>query len=481
MSSSKVLNYVLNRPRTDITLDLFEAERYAAAVVVQSLVGTLVYYSNKGEYEPRLAESWERTSPMSWKITLKKGLNCENGEEITPRSFAASLGRMIWSISQRNPIPVLRKLKGYDEFIREEEEGLKGLSFDEAHLYFEFETPVRSGFLEVLSFSPFGYISTENLTEDFKAWKDPSKFISSGPYQLDLFEMGKRIALKRNPKWTLPFEESAPDQIEFTFEIPKDRQTGHWIVDSALGDLRPPTWLKSFNLVPEYLNAILLGNLSKGYFSRAENRSAFKEHIDQARLNLPKNFGSHFRSNSFYLKLEETNKPAKTILKRPTKNSTSLIIEGRPPADGTSRFYAWQVLKSALERAHLSYEFNDNESSFEQISNQSFDLRMGSTSIGHGVEPWGIEIIFCSDLGIKLPDPSKRIASLVNQFENGAMDLEEFKKIFFNQIREDSAILPISHFGVQLFLSDSIYRKSLSPRLSIIRFDQLGLVDMRTS
>ena len=60
------------------------------------------------------------------------------------------------------------------------------------------------------------------------------------------------------------------------------------------------------------------------------------------------------------------------------------------------------------------------------------------------------------------------------------MELEEFKEIFFDQIREDSAILPVSQFGVQLFLSDCINRKPLSPRLSIIRFDQLGLADMRT-
>jgi MarR-like DNA-binding transcriptional regulator SgrR of sgrS sRNA len=87
MNQPKTLNYILTPNNIPITLNLYEAERYAPAVIVQQLIGNLVYYSNHGRYEPRISESWERVSPTQWDFKIKSGYTCENGEVITARSF----------------------------------------------------------------------------------------------------------------------------------------------------------------------------------------------------------------------------------------------------------------------------------------------------------------------------------------------------------------------------------------------------------
>src|SRR5688572_28555930 len=69
-AASLDLRYILWKPRAPITLNLFEAERYEAAVVVQPLIGNLVYYSNFGRYQPRLAQKWERVGPNVWSFEL---------------------------------------------------------------------------------------------------------------------------------------------------------------------------------------------------------------------------------------------------------------------------------------------------------------------------------------------------------------------------------------------------------------------------
>lgn len=470
-----VLNYVLYSPRGPITLDLFEAERYEAAVVVQQLVGTLVYYSNRGRYEPRLAKRWARLTPEKWQFELREGLTCENGEPISPQSFSESIVRILKIISSQNPVPILNKLKGYNEFVNGESRSLRGIHFDETSIYFEFTSPVRSGLVQMLSFATFGYICKENLSDDLTSWRNQESFISSGPYRAKEVKIGQEYVLERNPSWSAPYLENAPQVIRFTHNVPNAPQKGHWIVDSSRQDIPPPRWMTEYRLVPEYLNPILLGNLRKGYFSDPQRRLALAYAIDMNRDELPSQFGAHISSSSFYPNQQLTQSRRDSTSESLPLNKDPLIIEGKEPAEGTPAFYAWKVLKKTLEQKNLRFRFNNNETNVKMMTDQSFDIRLRGTSIGGEVEPWGIGLIFCSELGIKLPDPSGKICQLVEHYERDDIDLERFKAEFFRQVHDDAAILPISHFGVHLFFSDSIDLDSIIPAINIIRFDQLGL------
>jgi hypothetical protein len=106
---------------------------------------------------------------------------------------------------------------------------------------------------------------------------------------------------------------------------------------------------------------------------------------------------------------------------------------------------------------------------------QKYDLRMRAPSIGGGFEPWAIASLFCSPLGSGLPDPTGKICKLFPKYENDELSIQDLEGTFLKQIERDSAILPIAHFGLQWYLSPGVKRDSISPLVSIIRFDDLEL------
>ncbi len=192
-----------------ITMDAFETEIYEAAIVVQPLVGTLVYYSNHGRYEPRLAKSWNKIDEYTWKFELVPGAKCENGEAITPVSFKRSIERSIKRLSSY-PIPILSTLVGYRKFL-DGSKTIDGITSTTSTISFKFGTSVRSGLIQVLSFTPFGYICDENLNPN-GTWKDKTKFISSGPYKVKEVQIGERYVIEKNPLWPNAFSDQSPAQ-----------------------------------------------------------------------------------------------------------------------------------------------------------------------------------------------------------------------------------------------------------------------------
>lgn len=482
--ANRELHYIILQPRQDITLNLFEAELYEPAIIVQQLIGTLIYYSNKGRYEPRLAESWNYDETLNtWTFKLKKGLRAENGEPITPVNFKKSLERSIFIYARFGGLPHMSLLRGYDEFIQSNEftknikdlKPLLGIQADEENLKFVFEKRQKSGILQILSFSPLGYLSIENFTDEGQ-WKDNKKLISSGPYLVETIEIGRRYVLRKNENWPT-FAPKAPDRVVFTHNAQESSPGKSMIVDAYMHDWNSDKF-ELYKLVPEYLNSVLLGNFESGFFAESSNRKLFKQEFDSVReRTLPNEFLNHLRSNSFYPNQTPISAPPNlsgNTTERFTWNGV-LRIEGKVPEINTPRWYAWTVLKTTLENLGLAYRFAENESSTEEITNNLYDLRIRGASIGGGVEAWGLSVIFCSPLGIRFPDPSGRVCQLLENYELGRVGEDELRTEFFRIVEEDAAILPVTHYGIQLFLSEGIAKESFSKLMSIIRLDQLEI------
>ena len=479
--STLVLNYIIYNPRHKINLSLFEAEKYESAVVVQSLVGTLVFYSNFGRYEPRIATSWERIAPNVWEFHLSEKHRCENGEQITAESFKKSLERTVVIFAKLGYVPVLSELKGYNEFIAinrnkrlSEITSLAGIVADGNRLRFEFTKPVKSGLLQILSFSPFGYLSMENFNED-GAWRDVERFVSSGPYRVERIAIGENYTLTRNDGWP-QFLKGSPEKIVIHHDSSAVESNTPVIVDAFTQNFSHEA-LSRYKLVPEYINSVLLGNLDGGYFSTIAARSAFKREFERIRDSiLPLNFDGNDRSSAFY---PTQAPPEDPILHKSREDLLAtkypLKIEGKEPEPGTPRHYAWKVLEKVLSEHKIPYVFSNTSGSFAEMTNRSYDIRIRGSSIGGGVEPWGLFVIFCSPFGINFPDPSGRVCQLVRDFENDEINEQQTAAKFHHIVEEDAAILPVSHFGINMYFSDRIDRSSVSPLLSVIRFDQLRI------
>ncbi|MBC7456718.1 MAG: hypothetical protein H7235_00455 [Bdellovibrionaceae bacterium] len=419
---------------------------------------------------------------FNWSFKLKKNIKCENGEVISPQSFKRSIQRSILIFEKKGGVPILSSLAGFKTFIDSNKnhsniyniKPIEGISFEGDFLKFKFDKKMKSGFLQMLSFSPFGYICQGNFTEAGD-WRDDSKFISSGPYQVEKMELGKEYVLARNPFW-LDFQKGAPDKVIFTHDDSKADKNYATIIDAFTNEYQNEKFIP-YRLVPEYINSVLIGNLESGFFKEKQTRARFKKVFDSVSEEiLPLSFGVNSRSNTFYPSQSTSTiaegLPTKEDFVRPSK---ALLIEGDVPIEGTSRWFAWKVLKTTLERLKLDYKFAKNKSSFEEITNRNYDLRIRGSSIGGGVEAWGLYVCFCSSMGINFPDPQNKVCNLISECENNKVTEEELAKKFLEVVAEEAAILPVSHYGDQLFLSESVVAKSFSPLLAIFKFDQMEI------
>jgi MarR-like DNA-binding transcriptional regulator SgrR of sgrS sRNA len=468
------LQYIIYKPRVDITLNLYEAERYEPAIIVQSLIGNLVYFSNQGRYEPRLAKTWQRLAPNKWKFDLLPNLYAQNGEPITPTSFKKSIERTLKFLSKKEGFPILMYLSGFREFMDGASE-LKGIKAEDNALIFEFDQPVRDGLLQVLSFAPFGYIASENLNED-GSWRDDLKFVSSGPYRVVSVEKGKRYVLQKRQDWVPGFAENSPETIEFSHTIPDHfTNDGAYILDTFMATIEPPTIFQKYPLVPEYLNPILLGNLQIGYFSDVRVRNQFKELLNKHRSELPAQIGAHSRSRFFYPSQAPQAKSVNISSGIHQKPMHPLIIEGEEPLGSSTdaRSIAWKVLKGALEEANLPFRFAQNKTTMKSLGDAAYDIRIRGASTGAGAEAWGLKILFCSELGPRFPDPGLHVCNLIERYEADKISEADFAQRFSQIVEDDAAIIPITHYGIQLYVSPRIKTNSLSPTLAVMRFDQL--------
>lgn len=478
-NSMRVLDYVLaptKKLATPITLDLFEAESYNAAVVVQQLVGNLVYYSNHGRYEPRIAESWTRETPTKWVFRLKKGFICENGEEITPKSFKSSLERSLRILAKKGGVPVFSKLLGYETFLHSNTE-IQGLVASSHSLEFNFSSPVRSGLIQFLSFAPYGYICSENLTATGE-WKNKEKFISSGPYRVKEIIIGEKYVLEKRQEWK-DHKKPSPEIVNIIHKIPVHGTTNTpVIVDSYAALDVIPAGLTKYSLVPEYLNAVLLGNFKTGFFSDSTNRRMLRDSIERNKKIFPTEWKNHSQSSTFFSSQKKTPGAIQTLDSKERIPPAPLVIGGKEPTPETAGaigVYIWPILKAALEELKWPFKFANNEPTWAEMTSQKYDIRMRSPSIGGGFEAWGINSLFCSSIGSGLPDPSGQICNLVNQFESDDLEEAKLAELFYEIVDRDSAIIPISHSGVQWYLSPEINLESVSPLVSVVRLDDLEL------
>ncbi|MGE5085445.1 MAG: ABC transporter substrate-binding protein [Bacillota bacterium] len=472
----KELNYVFNNKDLKIPINLYEAERYEFAVVVQPLIGNLVIYSNKGRYEPRIAKSWLVQKDGSWRFEFNRGFTCENGEEINPSSFKRSIETSIKFLAAKSPVPVLSKLAGYKEFTAGEADHIAGLEVSSEALTLRFSEPTRSGVVQILSFAPFGYICSENRNSD-GSWKDENKFLSSGPYKLIDHQPGKKHVLERRTDWKIA-NINAPQKVHFYLSLDSiENKSLPTILDTFTGLSSPIEGLQKYNLVPEFINPILLGHNSKGkFFASRDNRLMLKKAIAAEKAKLPSEIENHYKTDYFYpnqppKKLEQSFSPGYKY-KRP---DYPLIIQGKKPEKGDRKYLNWLVLEPALKSLGIEYIFDDSAKTWSERMSDKYDIRFHGSSIGGGPEAWGLGVVFCSEIGLKFPDPSGRVCNAVEDYEKGKTSDQEFSDEFNQAVFDDVSVIPITHYGVMMYLSYDIKRDSMSPLISVLRFEQLEL------
>lgn len=470
------LNYVFNSKGLKIPLNLYEAERYEYAVVMQPLIGNLVVYSNKGRYEPLIAKSWSVDKNGTWKFEMHKNFVCENGEEITPASFKKSIETSIKFLAAKSPVPVLSKLAGYKDFVAGAADTISGIEAASDAIILRFAEATRSGVVQILSFAPFGYICSANRNSG-GSWKDNNQFISSGPYKIVSHHPGVKSVLELRQDWKNAIKNS-PKQVHFYFSLDSiENKKLPTILDSFTVTSFPGENLKKYNLVPEYINPILLSHNSKGkFFASKDNRLMLKQAIASEKAKLHSEIENHYKTDFFY-----PNQPPKNQVLTFTpgykykKPDYPLIIQGKKPEKGDRKYLNWLVLEPALKALNIDYVFDASAKTWSEKMDDKYDIRFHGSSIGGGAEAWGLGVVFCSEIGLRFPDQSGKVCKSIEDYENGITNDQEFSDEFNQAVFDDVSVLPVTHYGVMMYLSPEVNRESVSPLISVVRFDQLEL------
>lgn len=463
-----------------------EASDYVGnMMILAQLVGTLVVekHGNSGESVPYLARRWEVTPDgRVWTFDLHEKVVCEDGVEIDAPGMIRSLQRIFRQNVKDHRLPVFDGLVGWEAFATGKGP-LAGLSAPERHrIRMEFGRR-PSGLLEYLGMPVYGYWCAAGFAGD--RWRDKHKIVSSGGYRVTSVGDDGHVELARRDGWKLLPPDAparirfrvAPDGREFVGSKSKsDIVLYRGWAGEAFGESR----FVRMNGTPTMLNFVSLAASEGLFFANAEARRALA-----ARLRAAQGQGEHrsaspvsivgrdfYPSHPAAPNLGEEARLAKMAL--PTRPAKPLRIHIRPGVTGPDREYISGLVTSVLKDLSVPFEVVDSSFLLDRSMRvEDFDIRIGGVDAGSGFENWLTKMMFCSPLGVRLPDPSGRICELTDGVEKGRLSLtsKEYADRFNAILEEDAAVLPISRYGMTWFFSRELDLERITPALVVPRFE----------
>lgn len=442
--------------------------------ILNSIVGTLVKYGVTGKIEPYLASSWNISDDQKkWIFNIKNGYTCESGEKITSEFFKNSLLKNFRLSIDKADKTDFNLLKGWNKFIHSTDSELEGLYSNNQELIFEFNS-APNGFLNFLRMPYFGIWCPNNFNKnEFKN----EGFSSSGPYKIERYISKSRILLsmrKDQPSYNL----NSPQLIEIgygTIDELNDHTTptiGKIIVESDSKELQdysiidaPPLIFQGLVLHP---NSI--------FFSDPHNRQIFSKRLIMFQEQHPTiNFSQGFYIGSKIDKTISKNWNYKFKIK-PKKIKIALQYL---PSTSENKSFLENLFSYILEGIDFEIEYPDlsNPNWIKSIlNNAEYDIRTASVYAGAHHVPSVIRMMFCSNLGISFPDPSKRICELTDEYITKNRDVDNEFEIQFNRvIFEDSVVFPLFHAKDRWYVSNKIDIKSMPTSIIHPLFEKIRI------
>lgn len=277
-----------------VSLDPQHSDSMSNAIVMKHLVGTLVRYSNGGQFLPYLVEKYASdNNGYRWVFLLRPDLRCENGEKITAQGYIDGLTHLLRVYSSQGPLPVLSTINGWDEFVKGNAlQGLKALSTYK--IEFSFSKVAGPGFLEYLSMPYFGYFCASNFRDG--KWTDGKKIVSSGPYRVSTFAQdAKSIGLDLRQDWPLS-PSTAPKKVFFSTNLNKEswgKKNSVLQANLSWSDGEPQEHQKVSG-PPDLVRSIVIDPEGpSGFFKDREVRKVFRDKILELKGKIP--FRRNFR------------------------------------------------------------------------------------------------------------------------------------------------------------------------------------------
>lgn len=463
----------------DFSLRVSDSDYETNETILNALIGTLVKYNNVGQIAPYLASSYNISNDGKlWRYKLRSDLFCEDNSPITAERYYKVLLRQLKVYSKKGYPIDFNLLIGFEDYKNGNSADIKGLRYSDNELIFEF-TKRPEDLNEILRMPYFGFwCQNEEIKSDF------SNFISSGPYKVNMTSTPRKLILEKRENWFSINSESF-NSIVFTFKNVGDFNDedlfikSQVIVDTSTRfeiDNLILNKQKKFQSTPSRVANLILSPTYNGIFSKVENRKFVLNKIREYNKTTNNDYSN---TNFFY----NNNKSA--VIESEIKRLDLMDYKSVTLAFGGDKNKRFNEIEKSLKRIlneenillKLENKSDQDSNWWASIQdNTMYDFRLGSVAAGGRIRNFVVKMMFCTNLGVRYPDPSGKICSLVDEYDRLEKPIDETYIRRFNQaLYDDACVIPLYHFGKKWIISSTIDEETFTPTIEIPRFEDIKI------
>ena len=475
------ITYTIPRGWGDPSFDPLDSDSVANAAHMEQLIGTLVRIGSNGNHEPYLASNWsESEGSKYWTFRIAPGRSCSDGTLIDAVAFVESFRTVLRLYSLSSEPPVFNQLVGWSNFLDGDDSAIGIRATDRDEIAFEFAHEPRAGFLQMLSMPYFGFWCRANFEKG--KWKQGSSIVSSGAYELKELRDDKTIVMTK--RTTLRNGDGGPTTVEVrrvskleAISAPACRTINHIVLT---GDEKVPAEWQRLVGAPTNLIGLAFGIRENSPFGDARVRRFIQQRV---LASLPQSIvGSYSPAGSFYF--DSTTPGNSSVANEPLPRvpfeGVLKILSGPQKDKSPIVERIERMLIPVLNELGIPYEIVGLDPSAPDYmkrytSNEEWHLRLFSVDVGTYPKNWVVRFMFCSNLGINLPDPSERILELVDGYDQRAFPQVEYAQRFESILREEAFVIPLFHVRQTWLYSGDLDLSRVSTAVDIPAFELVGL------
>lgn len=447
------------------TLDTAKADRAGVMAIAKNIYAPLVSTFLDGKPQGMVAEKWAvDNTGKTWRFKIRKGLVFDDGSPITPEIVLLNYRRILWltrkdGLLLNSLLPEIAKWEDYAA-------PLESVYVDGDELVFKFNRRPLNLFEEI-SMPIYGIASPKCFDEKGK-WEDSFCAVSSGQYKIKEISQDKVILQSRH---VFEAAKNAPEIVEIRARV--DKNTGDEIL-SGNGDL---TITASMDLTEDILKKVASSELklaaepaARMHFMQLNaKRPVFADR--QLRQAVRDTFLNLLRDKEVFAGETEldpsfipkggvghvTFKVAKGA-KAKKEQQTEAVVLFTPAADTPKS--KGQKIQKVLEEAILKtlqlYSIKarivrcDGGELIERRKRNDFDLlfRFSGVSID---DPYAaLRMMFMSDIGACIPDPSGTIPGMIEKAEatDDPLQRKQIAEKINRTIYEEASVVTYAHSSI---------------------------------
>lgn len=473
------------------TLDTLKSDRAGVMMVAKNIYAPLVSTFLDGKPHGMIAERWEIDSTGKiWRFKIRKDLVFDDGTPITPDIVLQNFRRILWltrgeGLLLNSLLPEILSWKQYNA-------PLNCIYVENDAVVFKFNRRPVNLFEEISI--PIYSIANPKCFDEKGNWKEAVCISSSGQYKIKEMTQDKIILESRH---IFPETKSAPDVVEIRARV--DKNTTEEILNGN-GDL---TIQPSFDLPDKVLSKFNQGKIqmtsepmARMHFMQLNhnrppfNNKTLRQRVRDLFLNsLKKNtiFNSETELNPSFIPKGGVGYvpfkiPDSIKVKKIAKKEVIVLLTPLPEHSDNKGQKIRKVLEQTIFKALNLLGLKPKvirtagEDFIEKRKRGDFDILFTFSGVSIDDPYAALRMMFMSDIGAQIPDPSGKIPSLIEKAES--TDNPVIRKKIAEQINtlifEEASVVTYTHSSLVYIHTNAVDLSRINLFSDPIEFRAIG-------